>query len=128
MQDFRNLLVCRKAHELVLEIYRQTNDFPKSEVYGLTSQIRRAAASIPENIAEGCGKHGDTELARYLQIAMGSASELEYELLLAHDLKYFEQHHYQDLETRLIEVRKMLNSLIQSLRKTSSKPTTKLTD
>jgi four helix bundle protein len=128
MQDFRNLLVWRKAHELVLEIYRQTNDFPKSEVYGLTSQIHRAAASIPENIAEGCGKHGDTELARYLQIAMGSASELEYELLLAHDLKYFEQQYYQDLETRLIEVRKMLNSLIQSLRKTSSKPTTKITD
>jgi four helix bundle protein len=107
MQDFRNLLVWKKAHELVLEIYRQTGGLPKSEMYGLTSQIRRAAASIPENIAEGCGKHGDAELARYLQIAMGSASELEYELILANDLNYFEPAQIQSLEIRLIEVRKM---------------------
>jgi four helix bundle protein len=117
MQDFRNLLVWKKAHALVLEIYQQTEQFPKSEIYGLTSQIRRAAASIPENIAEGCGKHGDAELVRYLQIAMGSASELEYELILAHDLAYLNQEQYTMLVTQLIEVRKMLNSLIQSLRK-----------
>jgi four helix bundle protein len=117
MQDFRNLLVWKKAHALVLDIYRYTSEFPKTETYGLTSQIRRAAASIPENIAEGCGKHGNPELVRYLQISMGSASELEYELLLAHDLEYLNPGDFQLLQNQLVEVRKMLNSLIVSLRK-----------
>ena len=124
MQDFRNLQVWKKAHMLVLDVYRQTDDFPKTEIYGLTSQIRRAAASIPENIAEGCGKHGNPDLVRYLQIAMGSASELEYELLLARDLEYLEPNEYESLRTQLVEMRKMLNGLIISLRKQPALPST----
>ena len=86
MQNFKSLKVWEKSHELTLAVYKATTNFPKDELYGLTSQIRRASASIPANIAEGCGRTGKAELARFLQVAMGSASELEYHLLLAHDL------------------------------------------
>jgi four helix bundle protein len=86
MQDFRNLKVWQRAHALTLDIYRATEAFPQREIYGLTSQIRRAGASMGANIAEGCGRGGDAELRRFLLIAMGSASELEYHLLLARDL------------------------------------------
>jgi len=86
MKDFRSLKVWEKAHELVLKAYKATDLFPKHELYGITSQIRRAAASVPTNIAEGCGKDSDAELKRYFLIAMGSASELEYLLILARDL------------------------------------------
>jgi len=86
VQNFKSLKVWEKSHELILAVYKATTNFPKDELYGLTSQIRRASASIPANIAEGCGRTGKAELARFLQVAMGSASELEYHLLLAHDL------------------------------------------
>jgi four helix bundle protein len=86
MRDFRNLQVWEKAHALALSVYKATVSFPKEELYGLTSQIRRSSTSIPTNIAEGCGRNGDAELARFMSIGMGSASELEYQLLLAHDL------------------------------------------
>ncbi len=90
--------------------------FPKQELYGLINQIRRAAVSIPTNIAEGCGKSGDADFSRYLQIAMGSSSELEYLLLLAHDLAYLPDETFQSLSSQLIEIRKMLNTLIQRTR------------
>ncbi len=93
-----------------------TQHFPKEELYGLTSQIRRAASSIPANIAEGCGKGSDNELARYMQIAMGSTSELEYHILLSKDLEYIEQKTYQDLVVRVIEVKKMLGPFIKKLK------------
>jgi len=80
VKAFRDLKVWEKAHQLTLQVYKATAPFPKEEMYGLTSQIRRAAASIPANIAEGCGRSSDAELGRFLQIAMGSASELEYHL------------------------------------------------
>ena len=83
MQSFRNLKVWEKAHRLTLDVYRSTKMFPRDETYGLTSQIRRAAGSIGANIAEGSCRKGDCEFSRFLQIAMGSASELEYHLLLA---------------------------------------------
>lgn len=83
MQDFRNLKVWGKAHTVTLHVYRRTSTFPKHEMFGLTSQMRRAAASIGANIAEGCGREGNAELCRFMQIGMGSASELEYHLLLA---------------------------------------------
>jgi four helix bundle protein len=86
MKNFRDLQVWHKAHELTLESYRVINSFPKQELFGLTSQIRRAAVSIAANIAEGCGKRGNGEFQRFLGIAAGSASELEYRLLFAHDL------------------------------------------
>ena len=90
MKDFRTLKVWEKAHALTLAIYKATEKFPKQEMYALTSQIQRAAVSIPTNIAEGCGKDSDAELKRYFVIAMGSASELEYLLLLAHDIGYLQ--------------------------------------
>ena len=85
MQDFRNLEVWKRAHQLTLEAYRSTESFPRSELFGLSSQIRRAASSIPTNLAEGCGRT-QAEFARFVQIAMGSACELEYQLLLVRDL------------------------------------------
>jgi len=90
MKDFRELKVWGKAHEMTLACYKFTADFPKGELFGLTSQIRRCGASIPANIAEGCGRLGNTELHRFLQIACGSASELEYHFLLAEILDTFQ--------------------------------------
>ena len=116
MRDFRKLQVWEKAHFLVLDMYRITSKFPKAEVYGLTSQIRRSAASIPENIAEGCGKESSSDFKRYLSTAMGSASELEYELLLAHDLSYLTEDNYRKTQDQIVEVKRMLTGLINSIR------------
>ena len=116
MKAFKQLTVWQKSHELVLEIYRVTTKFPKEELYGLTSQIRRCSSSIPANIAEGCGRAGDAELARFLQIAMGSASELEYHLLLAYDLQILSEVDHKRLTRQVIEVKRMLTSFIQKLK------------
>ena len=116
MKDFRELKVWHKAHHLTLLIYKVTASFPREEVYGLTSQIRRACASIPANIAEGCGRKGDAEFGRFLQIAMGSACELEYHLLLAHDLSFLSSAHYERLSEDVTEVKRMLTSLLQKVR------------
>jgi|SRR5579871_3790179 len=115
MKDFRQLLVWQKAHALTLATYQITTDFPKVELYGLTSQIRRCSASIPSNIAEGCGRRGNAELHRFLQIASGSGSELEYQLLLARDLHYLNDAEYQRLSDMTVEVRRMLTSLIRKV-------------
>jgi four helix bundle protein len=104
---------------VTLAVYKVTGTFPKDELYGLTSQIRRACASIPANIAEGCGRNSDAELARFLQIAMGSASELDYHLLLARDLGFLSGAVYEQLVSELQEVRRMLNVFIQKLRANS---------
>ena len=114
MQDFRNLRVWERAHQLALDIYKSSSAFPREEIYGLTS--RRASISIGANIAEGCCRQGDAELRRFLQIAMGSASELEYEVLLAHDLAMLKFAEYEALSTEVTEVKRMLASLIQKLR------------
>lgn len=116
MQDFRNLKVWKAAHGLTLTLYETTAMFPRSEMFGLTSQIRRASASIGANIAEGCGRRGDPELVRFLQIAMGSASELEYHILLARDLKMLSEERYALSSGRIVEIKKMLGSLIHRLR------------
>jgi four helix bundle protein len=115
MQSFRNLKVWEKAHVLTLDVYTSSRSFPREELYGLTSQMRRSAASIGANIAEGCCRKGDCEMGRFLQIAMGSASELEYHLLLAHDLGLLGKPDHQRLENEVIEVKRMLASLIRSL-------------
>lgn len=112
MKDFRDLKVWEKAHALTLNIYRQTKSFPADEKYGLVSQLRRCCASIPANIAEGCGKRGHGEFSRFLQMAAGSTSELDYHLLLSKDLEYLRQHEYQALHQNVIEIRKMLAALI----------------
>ena len=118
MKDFRELKVWRKSHELVLDLYRSTNSIPHEEKYGLTSQIRRAAVSIPSNIAEGCGRNSDPDFARFLQIAMGSSSEVEYQLLLSHELGYLNSDDYERLNQSVIEVKKMLTSFLKTLRST----------
>lgn len=115
MKDFRQLLVWQKAHALTLATYQITTTFPKSELYGLTSQIRRCSASIPSNIAEGCGRRGNAELHRFLQIASGSGSELEYQLLLARDLQYLDDAEYQRVSTMTVELHRMLTSLIRKV-------------
>ena len=115
MKDFRKLQVWQRAHAFTLALYPVTKLFPSDELYGLTSQIRRAAVSIPSNIAEGCGRQGDAELSRFCQIAMGSASEVEYQLELARDLNFFPQATYQDLNEQLLDLKRMLNALIKKL-------------
>lgn len=116
MRDFRELKVWEKGHRLTLAVYKSTASFPRDELYGLTSQIRRSCSSIPANIAEGCGRTGDAELARFLSIAMGSASELEYHLLLAHDLNLLETTQYKRLTREATEVKRMLTSFMQKLK------------
>ncbi len=116
MQDFRKLKVWSKAHELTLRIYQTTRSFPRAEVYGLTAQARGAASSIGSNIAEGCGRKGDAEFARFLNMALGSASELEYRLLLARDLEYLTAIQHEALHRDAEEVKRMLGSLIRKLR------------
>lgn len=115
MKDFRDLRVWGKSHQLTLQIYSVSTNFPKFELYGLTSQMRRCSASIGANIAEGCGKRSNREFQRYLQIASGSASELDYHLLLSRDLKFLAEADYKDLTKHLTEVRKMLTSLLQKI-------------
>jgi four helix bundle protein len=116
MQGFRRLNVWEKAHELTLEVYKATGRFPKEELYALTSQLKRAAASVAANIAEGCGRGSDADFGRFLFISMGSASELEYHLLLARDLKFLAEAEYVELDGRTTEVKRMLTSLIQKTR------------
>ena len=116
MKDFRELKVWQKAHELTLAVYRVSAAFPREEQYGLTSQIRRASSSIAANLAEGCGRNSDAEFARYCSIAMGSASELEYHLLLAKDLSLIEPADYEELAPRAIELKRMLTALMQKLK------------
>ena len=116
MRDFKRLAVWEKSHRLTLAVYKATSAFPREELSGLTSQIRRASASVPANIAEGCGRKGDPEFAQFCQIAMGSASELEYHFILARDLGFMEGSTYEALNRDLIEVKRMLNVFIQKLR------------
>ena len=111
MGDFTKLSVWRKAHQVTLAVYRETARWPKQELFGLVSQSRRAAFSVPANIAEGCGKNSDGELAKHARNGMGSASELSYYLVLAHDLSYATQSTCDDLQGSLSEVRRMLASL-----------------
>ena len=119
MKDFRDLQVWQKAHQLTLAAYGVTTKFPREELYGLISQIRRCGASIADNIAEGCGKRGNAEFQRFLNIASGSASELEYHLLLATDLGMLLNEKHQELEHRLHEVKRMPASLISKVRSES---------
>jgi len=112
MRNYRDLQVWSKAHDLTLELYRVSRDFPREEMFGVTSQLRRAAASIGANLAEGCGRRASGELARFVRIAMGSASELDYHLLLCHDLGLMKDDDFEPSATRLTEVRKMLTSFL----------------
>jgi len=116
MRDFRELKVWQKAHELTLAVYTTTRAFPKEEQFGLTAQVRRSAESVAANIAEGCGRDGEADFARFLQIAMGSASETEYHLLLAKDLGLMSGTDHEGLSSPVQEVKRMLTALIRKLR------------
>lgn len=116
MRDFRNLQVWIKAHELALRLYRITEGFPRREVFGLTNQIRRAGVSIAANIAEGCGRETEADFCHFLHMAMGSASEVEYHLLLAHDLNYLSSPEHKPLEEEVIGLKRMLGALIRRMK------------
>jgi four helix bundle protein len=115
VQDFRDLKVWRRSHEFVLDVYRAPVDFPDRERYGLTSQLRRAAVSIPGNIAEGAVRSSDADFARFLYIAIGSASEVDYYLLLARDLSYLRSDDYERLCSEIQEIERMPNGLISKV-------------
>jgi len=117
MQDFRKLKVWEKAHAVVLDAYRSTQRFPREELHGLTVQVRRAAVSIASNIAEGCGRSGDREFGRFLRMALGSASELEYDYLLAHDLAFLTDDDFKRLTEGVIEVKRMLTGLVGRMKR-----------
>ncbi len=116
MQDFRNLKVWKKSHKVVMEVYKLTKAFPKEELFGLSSQMRRSAVSIPSNIAEGCCRSSDAEFSRFLFIASGSASELDYQLLLSKDLEYIDELNYKKTSDSLNDVKRMLAALITRLK------------
>ena len=111
MRNYEDLQVWQKAHDLTLQIYKDTRCFPIEERFGLTSQIRRACSSIGANIAEGCGRRSDGEMARFVQIAMGSGAELSYHLLLARDLGFLSTESFEGSRCSLNEVMRMLSSL-----------------
>ncbi|MBI5463464.1 MAG: four helix bundle protein [Ignavibacteriales bacterium] len=112
MQDYHNLKVWEKAHHLALDIYRASNGFPKNELYGITSQLRRACVSVSANIVEGCGRRTRADFKRFLTISLGSTNETEYFLLLSKDLGFVSPEVHEELSLRVIEIRKMLLSLI----------------
>ena len=116
MRSFQQLTVWEKSHALTLAVYKASRDFPSEEKFGLTSQIRPAAASVPTNVAEGCGRDSDGDFCRFLSIAMGSASEVEYQLILARDLGYVSEEAYQPLALATVEVKRMLAGFINKLK------------
>lgn len=122
MQDYRKLEVWNKARALIVSVYRVTRVFPRDELYGMTNQMRRASVSIGANIAEGCGRDGGRELARFLAIASGSASELDCLVVLARDLTFLKKAEYEGLAQDVMEIRRMLNALSQTVKRSADKP------
>lgn len=116
MLNFKDLAIWQRSHKLAIDIYRATLKFPKEEIYGLTSQIRRAVASIPTNIAEGCGRRTNAELANFLNIASGSASEVEYEILLAKEVGYITAEQCELWTKEIGEIRSMLAAYMKRLK------------
>ena len=119
MKNYKNLIVWRKAHAMAVCLYKEISKFPKNEQFNLTSQIRRAAISIPSNIAEGCGKFSQSDFANFLQIGLGSSNEVEYLILLSHELGYLTEEHHKLLDSQINEVKAMHISLITKVRKPS---------
>ena len=115
MQDYRKLIVWQKAHHLVLAVYEHTAAFPKHERYGLTSQMRRCSNSVTSNIAEGCGRNSRAQFYSFLEVAVGSAWELEYQLLLARDLQYLNEDAHAQMHHDVEEVKRMLTALLNKV-------------
>lgn len=116
MQNYKDLKVWLKAHQFTLSVYVESKNYPKEEIYSLTSQLRRAAYSMPANIAEGCGKNTQPDFAKYLNIASGSANESEYFVLLSKDLGYLTIDKYETLTKLINEIKAMLIALISKVR------------
>jgi four helix bundle protein len=115
VRNYRDLKVWEKAHHLTITIYRASKSFPREELFGLTSQMRRSSMSIGANLAEGCGRRSDGEMCRFVQIALGSATELSYHLLLARDLNFLDEGSYERLHAETDEISRMLSSLSESV-------------
>lgn len=115
MRDYKKYNVWEKSHQLTLDVYKSMASFPKDEIFGLISQMKRSSSSIPTNIAEGCGRNSDKDFCRFLYIAFGSANELEYQILLSIDLKFTEIENGKKLLFQVEEIKKMLNGLITKL-------------
>lgn len=115
MRNFRNLKVWEKSHALTLAIYKTTKSFSKEELFGLVSQMRRSSSSVPSNIAEGCGRNTQAQFGQFLNIASGSASELEYQIILSRDLDFIDKRGYEQLINKITEVKRMLTSLHQAV-------------
>ena len=115
MRDFKKYDIWQLSHELTLEVYKITSIFPKEELFGITSQLRRATSSIPTNISEGCGRNSDREFNQFLNIALGSALETEYLLILSKDLNYLNQEKFQDLELKINNIKSKIYKLKQKL-------------
>ena len=116
MQNYKGLKVWEKAHQFTLMVYETSKHFPKEELYGLTNQLRRSAYSIPANIAEGCGKNTKADFANFLNIALGSANESEYFILLTKDLAYINTEKFETLSKLINEIKAMLIALIAKVR------------
>ncbi len=116
MKSFKELIVWEKSHRLAVQVYLDTKRFPKEELYGLTGEMRRCSASIPAKIAEGCGRNRESEWTRFLEMALGSASELEYLFLLSRDLGYLGQEEFNERGGTIIEIKRMLAALIQKFK------------
>jgi four helix bundle protein len=108
MRDFKKLDIWKRSHQLTLAIYKITKQYPKEELFGLTSQMRRSSSSIPTNIAEGCGRGTNTQLKHFLEISIGSNSELEYQLILSKDLEYISEDIFNHYSEETIQVRRMI--------------------
>jgi four helix bundle protein len=115
--DFKKLEVWQIAHKVTCQVYQATATFPKTETYGVTAQLRRSASSIPANIAEGCGRNGDREFGRFVRISLGSATELEYHLLLSRDIGLLTASKYEELSGEVLRVRCMLARLNEILKR-----------
>ncbi|MBG6131947.1 four helix bundle protein [Aquimarina sp. EL_43] len=116
MRDFKELKVWKESHKLCLLIYELTKRFPDDERFGIISQLRRASTSVPTNISEGCGHDSNKEFARFLRIASGSISEVEYLLILSKDLGYLEKEQANDLLNKVVFIRKMLFNLVKAIK------------
>jgi four helix bundle protein len=116
MRDYQQLEIWQRSHKLTLRVYNLTQSFPKEEIYGLVSQMRRSASSIPTNIAEGCGRNSSPELNRFLVIAAGSSSELQYQFILSRDLKYISDPIFKELFDEITQIRKMIYSYCERLK------------
>ncbi len=120
MRDYKKLQVWEKSHQLTLELYKELKDFPKEEMFGLTSQMKRSSSSIPTNIAEGAGRNTNKDFARFLAIAYGSTNELEYQIILSADLLFLEKSKAETFLDKIQEIRKMLHGLIIKINNTDS--------